>query len=183
MVDTRRADGLLMRAALIAADHVLCPIELEQYSIAGLTQMLQTIFGIRNRFNPKLNFLGILANRFNVHSTQQRAALPELIARFARYMLPVKLGARASVAETNSAGVPVWKLTKSAARPAATEMRQGLDMVRIRMVVREAAEGTEDGSAGAQVDCADANASVTGGDGPVKEPNVAVDVAPALGGA
>jgi chromosome partitioning protein len=183
VVDTRPADGLLMRAALIAADHVFCPIELEQYSIAGLTQMLQTIFGIQARFNPKLNFLGILANRFNAHSTQQRAALPDLIARFERYMLPAKLGARASFAETNSAGVPVWKLTRSAARPAAAEMRQVLDLLRKRMVVTEAAAGTEDETAGAEVDSAGANASVTGGDGPVKEPNVAVDVAPALGGA
>jgi hypothetical protein len=30
VVDTRPADGLLVRAALIAADHVLCPIELER---------------------------------------------------------------------------------------------------------------------------------------------------------
>jgi chromosome partitioning protein len=183
VVDTRPADGLLMRAALIAADHVLCPIELEQYSIAGLTQMLQTIFGIQARFNPKLNFLGILANRFNAHSTQQRAALPDLIARFERYMLRAKLGARASFAATNSAGVPVWKLTRSAARPAAAEMRQVLDLLRKRMVVTGAAEAIEEEAAGAEVDSAGANASVTGGDGPVKEPNVAVDVAPALGGA
>lgn len=133
VVDTRPADGLLMRAALIAADHVLCPIELEQYSIEGLTQMLQTLFGIRQRFNPRLNFLGILANRFNAHSARQRAALPQLLARFEQHVINARLGMRSSIAETNTAGVPVWKLSQSAARAAAVEMRQVLDLLRSRM--------------------------------------------------
>jgi chromosome partitioning protein len=137
VMDTRPADGLLLRAALIGADHVLCPIELEQYSIEGLAQMLQTVFGVRQQFNPKLNFLGILANRFNYHSAQQRDALPALLARFEQHVLPAKLATRSSIAETNRAGVPVWKLSKSAAREAAVEMRRVLDLLRSRMNARE----------------------------------------------
>jgi len=147
VIDTRPADGLLMRAALIAADHVLCPIELEQYSIEGLTQMLQTIFGIRQRFNPSLNFLGILANRFNVHSARQREALPQLLAQFERHVIHAKLGTRSSIAETNTAGVPVWKLSRSAARAAAVEMRQVLDLLRERMGATETADAVEVGEA------------------------------------
>jgi chromosome partitioning protein len=139
VVDTRPADGLLVRAALIAADHVLCPIELEQYSIQGLGQMLQTVFGVRGRFNPKLNFLGVLANRFNAHSARQRAALPQLLEAFAAHVLPAKLAARSSVAETNVLGVPVWQLSRSAAREAAAEMRGVLELVRGRMAAPQAA--------------------------------------------
>jgi chromosome partitioning protein len=140
VIDTRPADGMLLRAALIAADHVLCPIELEQYSIQGLTQMLQTIYGIRERFNPKLNFLGVLANRFNHHSQRQREALPELLSRFAQHVIPARIAARSSIAETNRAGVPVWQLPRSAAREAALEMRRVLALLHERIVTQSPAE-------------------------------------------
>lgn len=41
IIDTAPTLGLRMSAALIVADFVLCPIELESYSIQGITNMLQ----------------------------------------------------------------------------------------------------------------------------------------------
>jgi len=64
LIDTPPALGLRMTAALIVADYVLCPIELEEYSIEGVTAMIKTIIGVRQRHNPRLKFLGLLANRF-----------------------------------------------------------------------------------------------------------------------
>lgn len=61
-----------MSAALIVANHVLSPIELEEYSIDGITKMLQTIFGVKSKWNPDLNFLGMLPNRFNSRSEDQK---------------------------------------------------------------------------------------------------------------
>src|SRR5687767_4526588 len=75
VIDTPPALGLRMSAALIAADHVACPIELEEYSIDGVTDMLKTVFGVRQKYNPCLQLLGIIANRFNPHSPRQKEAL------------------------------------------------------------------------------------------------------------
>ncbi|MCV5676224.1 ParA family protein, partial [Escherichia coli] len=47
VIDTPPTLGLRMSAALIVANHVLSPIELEEYSIDGITKMLQTIFGVK----------------------------------------------------------------------------------------------------------------------------------------
>ena len=64
-----------MSAALIAATHAVCPIELEEYSIDGVTDMLKTIFGIRQRYNPKLELAGIVRNRSLVPTPETVANL------------------------------------------------------------------------------------------------------------
>lgn len=75
VIDTPPTLGLRMSAALIVANHVLSPIELEEYSIDGITKMLQTIFGVKLKWNPDLNFLGMLPNRFNSRSEDQKKTL------------------------------------------------------------------------------------------------------------
>src|SRR5439155_4070058 len=82
VIDTPPALGLRMSAALIAAHYVACPIELEEYSIDGVTDMLKTVFGVRQKYNPRLRLLGIIANRFNPHSPRQKEALASLIAHY-----------------------------------------------------------------------------------------------------
>ncbi|WP_419642546.1 ParA family protein, partial [Thiolapillus sp.] len=45
IIDTPPTMGLRMTAAIMVSDFVVSPIELESYSISGITTMLQTIFG------------------------------------------------------------------------------------------------------------------------------------------
>lgn len=133
IIDTAPTLGLRMSAALIVADFVLCPIELESYSIQGITNMLQTVFGIRERFNPGLTFLGMLPNRFNAHSNSQKANLDQLIKSYAHLMIAARIGNRSSIPEALGAGVPVWELPKTAAREAAREMKQVFALVESKM--------------------------------------------------
>jgi chromosome partitioning protein len=122
LIDTPPALGLRMSAALIAADRVLCPIELEEYSVDGLTGMLRTVFGVRQRYNPTLELLGILANRFNPHSARQKLALRQLLQSYGQFVLPAYLSTRIAIPEAIAAGVPVWKVDKSSAREAVAEL-------------------------------------------------------------
>lgn len=133
VIDTPPALGLRMSAALIAADHVVCPIELEEYSIDGVTEMLKTVFGVRQRYNPRLRLLGLVANRFNPHSMRQKAALVELLARYADYVVPAKISTRSAIPEALAAGVPVWRLSKSAAREASAEVQAVFELLFRRM--------------------------------------------------
>lgn len=135
VIDTAPGFGLRMTAALVAADFVLSPIDLESYSIQGITRMLQTIFGVQQKYNPDLTFLGMLPNRFNAHNQSQRDNLRELLASYAKLMIAAKIGNRSSIAEALQAGVPVWKLPKTEARKAGREMRAAFALIDSKMEV------------------------------------------------
>lgn len=142
VIDTPPALGLRMSAALIAASHVACPIELEEYSIDGVTDMLRTVFGVRQKYNPGLRLLGLLANRFNPHSVRQKEALVQLLARHADFVVPARISTRSAIPEALAAGVPVWKLAKTSAREASAEVLAAFEALHARMddeVVREGA--------------------------------------------
>ncbi|TCV82711.1 ParA family protein [Sulfurirhabdus autotrophica] len=133
VIDTPPQFGMRLSCALIAADYVLSPIELDEYAIDGIVKMLQTIFGIKQKYNPELTFLGILPNRLNAHSVAQKAALEGLLAQYAQYMIPAKIGNRSSIPEALRAGVPVWKLKKSSAKEAGIEMLKAFKIIQERM--------------------------------------------------
>lgn len=137
VIDTPPALGLRMSAALIAADHVVCPIELEEYSVDGVTDMLRTVFGVRQKYNPKLRLLGILANRFNPHSVRQKDALAQLMAHYGEFVVPAKISTRTAIPEALAAGVPVWRLSKSSAREAAAEVFEVFGLLRKKMLSGE----------------------------------------------
>ena len=140
VIDTPPALGMRMSAALIAADHVVCPIELEEYSIDGVTDMLKTVFGVRQKYNPGLKLVGIVANRFNPHSVRQKEALASLIANYDQFVIPAKVSTRSAIPEALAAGVPVWRLAKSSAREASAEVQAVFELLRERSgaVVAEA---------------------------------------------
>lgn len=126
VIDTAPTDGLRMKAALIVATHVLAPFELEGYSIDGIVGLIRTILGIRQRQNPDLMFLGLLANRYNPQSPNQKANLEDLLSKYPQFMFPQKITTRTSIAESIAAGLPVWKWKKTSAREAGVEMRRAL---------------------------------------------------------
>ena len=104
VIDTPPTLGLRMSAALIVANHVLSPIELEEYSIDGITKMLQTIFGVKSKWNPDLNFLGMLPNRFNSRSEDQKKTLMNLVENYAHLLIRARIGIRSSIPEALSEG-------------------------------------------------------------------------------
>ena len=94
--------GIRMVAALASADFVTVPIELEEYSTQAVKDMLQTVFGIREQWNPRLKFLGILANRYMHNSMRQKAALQDLFENYQDYVLPLKISTRTATPRARS---------------------------------------------------------------------------------
>ena len=129
VIDTPPSLGMRMTAALVVADHVLAPIELEEYSIDGIKMMLQTVFGVKQKYNAKLNFLGMLPNRFNSRSERQKATFSALVKSYSHLLIPAKIGFRSSIPEALAAGVPVWSLKKTAAKEAGREFKAAFDIV------------------------------------------------------
>lgn len=133
VIDTPPALGLRMSAALIAGHAVACPIELEEYSIEGVADMLKTIFGVRRQYNPQLRLAAILLNRFNPHSLRQKAAMQDLALNFREFVIPARISTRSAIPEALAAGVPVWRLPKSAAREASLEVMRVFELLQQRI--------------------------------------------------
>jgi chromosome partitioning protein len=124
LLDPPPTVGIRMVAALASADFVTVPIELEEYSTEAVKDMLQTVFGVRQQWNPKLKFLGILANRFMHNSTRQKAALKDLFENYQDYVLPLKISTRTAIPRALEEGRGVWQLPTPAARDASAEVLQ-----------------------------------------------------------
>lgn len=123
LIDTAPALGVRLVAALVAADYVLSPIELEAYSIQGIRMMVTTIVNVR-KSNPGLKFLGILPSKVDGRNPRHHAHLAELSAAYQAQLIPTPIGLRGSVADALATGQPVWAIHKTAARKAAQEMRK-----------------------------------------------------------
>ena len=90
---------------------------------------------MRSKHNPALKLLGIIPNRFNSHSVRQKAALENLIANYAEFVIPAKISTRSAIPEALAAGVPVWRLAKSSARDASVEVQHAFELLRDKIVV------------------------------------------------
>jgi chromosome partitioning protein len=65
LIDCPPAINMLTANALIAADHVLIPMQCEYYALEGLSSLVDTIEQIRDSANPKLRIHGILRTMFD----------------------------------------------------------------------------------------------------------------------
>ena len=122
LIDTAPSLGITMGAALLAADFVISPIELEAYSIQGIKKMVTTIANIR-KANPTLKFLGMVPSKVDSRNPRHGRHLDELNKAYPSLMVPTSIGLRSSIADALASGVPVWKIKKTAARKAAQEVR------------------------------------------------------------
>jgi chromosome partitioning protein len=57
--------GLLTLNAMVAAQSLLVPLQCEFFALEGLSQLLQTVERIRQRFNPGLAILGVVLTMFD----------------------------------------------------------------------------------------------------------------------
>ena len=64
-IDCPSAFGILTVNALVAANHVLIPIQSSYFALEGTDDLLETIEKIRSRPNPELNLLGVLVTLFD----------------------------------------------------------------------------------------------------------------------
>src|ERR671911_1897539 len=75
LVDCPPSLGLLTVNALTAADGVLIPLECEYFALRGMALLMDTIEKVRERLNPDLEIVGILATMYDSRTVHGREVL------------------------------------------------------------------------------------------------------------
>ena len=69
IIDTPPTLGLITVNALVAATHVLIPIQSSYFALEGTDDLLETIEKVKGRPNPKLELLGVLVTLHDKRTT------------------------------------------------------------------------------------------------------------------
>ncbi len=78
LFDTPPTLGLITVNALVAATHVVVPIQSSYFALEGTDDLLETIDKIKLRPNPELRVLGVLVTMFDRRTLLSRQVLDEI---------------------------------------------------------------------------------------------------------
>lgn len=147
IIDVNPAPDIRQLSALIVSTHVFCPVQLSQESIEGVGHALNStkngIFTIRDKFNPSMDFMGLVVNL--VEPTPfQKGNLQTLVSQMGPLLFRVGDGFAAikkstAVFEAQSSGTPVWLIKKDSARNAWRNIEPVFDALATRMQLPELA--------------------------------------------
>lgn len=136
IIDTPPALGTRTYAGLLAADAVLAPVGINDYSIAGITELLRAIKGVSQFYKrPEPQMLGLLPSLYDRKSRRERALFEELAKGVGKLLFPGVVAKRDLYARAATEREPVWAMKGTSAREAALEIRGVFDHAKQKMGV------------------------------------------------
>ena len=115
VIDTPPTLGLPIISAGSLADFAVAPLELEMYSLQGVTALMKILENLKEK-NPKLEFLGIVPNRFSTGKPRLVQNLKYLEEGFGNLVVPFQIPNRDSIAEALGNQSSIWDSRKTSAR-------------------------------------------------------------------
>lgn len=138
IVDTPPTMGFGMLAPLIASDFAISPVIPDAYSIAGVKGLFARIKNVRAKYNPRLNFLGLLINRWTSRNIEQSNMVKNLSESLKGHLISQTLGDRTAIANAAYRHKAVFdQPSGGAAQIAAKEMRLACDEILKKMNIGE----------------------------------------------
>jgi len=78
VIDTPPTLGLITVSALVAASHVLIPIQSSYFALEGTDDLLETVKRVKSRPNPKLQLIGVLVTLHDRRTTLSRDIVEQI---------------------------------------------------------------------------------------------------------
>ncbi len=106
LIDCPPSLGLLTVNALVAARHLLVPLQSEFFALEGLSQLLTTVERIRNAFNPQLAILGVALTMFDRRNNLSQAVADDVRACLGAAVFETVVPRNVRLSEAPSHGLP-----------------------------------------------------------------------------
>lgn len=110
IIDTPPSLNILTINAYVASTGLIIPMESEILSLVGVSQILETVEAVRTSFNPHLQVLGILMNRFDNRTRLSREVLEmaeEVASQMDSHVFPIYIRRGVDVARAPAYGQSV----------------------------------------------------------------------------
>ena len=104
IIDGPPSLGLLTINSLVAATHLLIPVQAEYYALEGLKQLLDTIGLIQTHLKPNLGILGAVVTMYDQRNRLARAVLKEVGQFFPNRVFKTVIPRNVRLAEAPSYG-------------------------------------------------------------------------------
>jgi chromosome partitioning protein len=98
--------GLLTVNALVAARHLLVPLQCEFFALEGLSQLLQTVERIRVGYNPSLSILGVALTMFDRRNRLSQQVAEDVRACLGPVVFETIVPRNVRLSEAPSHGLP-----------------------------------------------------------------------------
>ena len=99
IIDCPPSLGMLTINAFTASDGLVVPMQCEYYAFEGLSQLLQSVKGMKKRYNPELDITGILITMYNGRLLLSMQVISDLKKYFADKLFDTRISRNVKLTE------------------------------------------------------------------------------------
>ena len=107
LIDCPPSLGLLTLNGLVAAEHVLIPLQCEYLALEGLTRLLKTISQVQRKLNPSLKIGGILFTMYDQRTRLAHEVVQEVTSYFKEKVFRTIIPRNVRISEAPSFSKPI----------------------------------------------------------------------------
>ncbi len=108
LIDCPPSLGMLTLNGLVAADHILIPVQAEYYAMEGLGQLLKTVELVKENIKPELSVLGAVVTMFDGRNKLSEEVMNDLYKFFPNNIFRSVIPRTVRLAEAPSFGKSIF---------------------------------------------------------------------------